>query len=331
MKPPDKDGTVPRRVLYETRGPVALITLNRPERLNAIDQPMLDELQSACDRAEADDAVGAVVLTGAGKAFSSGFDLQAQAAATPQGVSEWRPVLRRDFDAAMRFWHLSKPTVAAVHGPALAGACEMSMACDVTVAAEDAVFGEPELKFGAGIVVMLLPWIVGPKRAKEIILLGLDRISAEEARAMGLVNRVVPVWRDVEEALALARRMAGMDRTLMRETKRAINRGYELIGMGAALEAALDIDTLIEGEGMPTKRRFLEIARSDGLRARPWRGARREAPTPSGETPRLWNRQALDHIYRTPSNTRRRPPWPRRCSRPDASGAWKRPSGRLPA
>ena len=275
MKPPDKDGTVPRRVLYETRGPVALITLNRPERLNAIDQPMLDELQSACDRAEADDAVGAVVLTGAGKAFSSGFDLQAQAAATPQGVSEWRPVLRRDFDAAMRFWHLSKPTVAAVHGPALAGACEMSMACDVTVAAEDAVFGEPELKFGAGIVVMLLPWIVGPKRAKEIILLGLDRISAEEARAMGLVNRVVPVGRDVEEALALARRMAGMDRTLMRETKRAINRGYELMGMGAALEAALDIDTLIEGEGMPTKRRFLEIARSDGLRAAlAWREAR---------------------------------------------------------
>lgn len=262
-------------ILYETRGPVALITLNRPERLNALDQPMLDALQTACDRAEADDTVGAVVLTGAGKAFSSGFDLQAQAAATPEGVAEWRPVLRRDFDAAMRFWHLSKPTVAAVHGPALAGACEMSMACDVTVASEDAVFGEPELKFGAGIVVMLLPWIVGPKRAKEIILLGLDRITAAEAREMGLVNRVVANGRDVEEALTLARRMAGMDRDLVRETKRAINRGYELMGMGEALEAALDIDTLIEGQGMPTKRRFLEIARSQGLRAAlAWREAR---------------------------------------------------------
>lgn len=262
-------------ILYETRGPVALITLNRPERLNALDQPMLAALQTACDRAESDDAVGAVVLTGAGKAFSSGFDLQAQAAATPQGVDEWRPVLRRDFDAAMRFWHLSKPTVAAVHGPALAGACEMAMACDVTVASEDAVFGEPELKFGAGIVVMLLPWIVGPKRAKEIILLGLDRIGAEEAREMGLVNRVVANGRDVDEALALARRMAGLDRTLVKETKRAINRTYDLMGMGSALEAALDIDTLIEGQGMPTKRRFLEIARADGLRAAlAWREAR---------------------------------------------------------
>jgi len=265
-------------VLYETRGSVALITLNRPGRLNALDQPMLDLLQAACDRAEADDAVGAVVLTGAGKAFSSGFDLQAQAAATPNGVAEWRPVLRRDFDAAMRFWHLSKPTVAAVHGPALAGACEMAMACDVTVAAEDAIFGEPELKFGAGIVVMILPWIVGPKRAKEIILLGLDRITAAEAHAMGLVNRVVAEGRDVEEALGLARRMAAMDRTLVKETKRAINRTYELMGMGEALEAALDIDTLIEGEGMPTKRRFLEIARSDGLRAAlAWRETRAAA------------------------------------------------------
>lgn len=266
-------------ILYEARGSVALITLNRPERLNALDQPMLDALQAACDRAEADDAVGAVVLTGAGKAFSSGFDLQAQAQSTPQGVAEWRPVLRRDFDAAMRFWHLSKPTVAAVHGPALAGACEMAMACDLTVASEDAVFGEPELQFGAGIVVMLLPWIVGPKRAKEIILLGLDRVTAGEALAMGLVNRVVPDGRDVDEALALARRMAGMDRALVKQTKRAINRSYDLMGMGAALEAALDIDTLIEGEGMPTKRRFLEIVRSDGLRAAlAWREARAAEP-----------------------------------------------------
>lgn len=270
-------------ILYENRGPVALITLNRPERLNALDQPMLDALQAACDRAEADDAVGAVVLTGAGKAFSSGFDLQAQAASPPQGVEEWRPVLRRDFDAAMRFWHLSKPTVAAVHGPALAGACEMAMACDITVASEDAVFGEPELKFGAGIVVMLLPWIVGPKRAKEIILLGLDRIGAEEARAIGLVNRVVASGCDVEEALMLARRMAGMDRVLVKETKRAINRSYDLMGMGAALEAALDIDTLIEGQGMPTKRRFLEIARTDGLRAAlAWREARAAEPGNGG-------------------------------------------------
>lgn len=262
-------------VLYEIRGAVALITLNRPDRLNAMNQPMLAELLEATRRAEDDDAVAAVVVTGAGKAFSSGFDLKAQAENTPQGVGEWRPVLRRDFDACMAFWHLTKPTVAAVHGPALAGACELAMACDITVASEDAVFGEPELKFGAGIVCMLLPWIVGPKRAKEIILLGLDDVPAHEAREMGLINRVVPNGDDVEVALGLAARMAAMDRTLVKETKRAVNRAFEIMGLHEALESALEIDTLIEGEGMPTKRDFLRIARQDGLRAAlTWRDGR---------------------------------------------------------
>ena len=264
-------------VLYERRGSVGLITLNRPERLNAMDQAMLIELGLALDQAEADNETGAVVVTGAGKGFSSGFDLKAQAANPPHGVAEWRPVLRRDFDTVMRFWTLPKPTVAAVHGPALAGACELAMACDITIAAEGATFGEPELKFGAGIVVMLLPWIVGPKIAKEIILTGEDALPARRAYEIGMVNRVVADGTHLDEALAVARRIAAMDRPLVTETKRALNRGYELMGMGEALEAALDIDLLIEGQGMETKRRFLEITRRDGLRAAiDWRDRRLE-------------------------------------------------------
>ncbi len=262
-------------VLYERRGPVGLITLNRPDRLNAMDQAMLIDLGLALDRAEADGETGAVVVTGAGKGFSSGFDLKAQAANPPQGVEQWRPVLRRAFDTVMRFWTLEKPTVAAVHGPALAGACELAMACDITIAAEGATFGEPELKFGAGIVVMLLPWVVGPKIAKEIILTGEDALSARRAHEIGMINRVVADGSHVDEAIAVARRIAAMDRTLVRETKRALNRGFELMGMGEALEAALDIDLLIEGQGMETKRLFLEIARRDGLRAAiDWRDRR---------------------------------------------------------
>jgi enoyl-CoA hydratase/carnithine racemase len=262
-------------LLYTVETGVALVTLNRPERANAMNRTMLAELNAVCDAVETDADVRALVLTGAGKAFSSGFDLKEQAARTPQGVGEWRPVLRQDFDAVMRFWHLSKPTVAAVRGPALAGGCELALACDVTVAAEDALFGEPELKFGAGIVVMLLPWIAGPKRAKELLLTGDDHIDAARAERWGLVNRVVPVGREVDVALGLARTMAAMDPTLVRETKRAINRSYEIMGLGEALEAALDIDALIEGEGTSDKRRFLEILRQDGLRAAiQWRDSR---------------------------------------------------------
>ena len=262
-------------VLYERRGNVGLITLNRPERMNAMDQAMLIDLGAALDQAEADDQTGAVVVTGAGKGFSSGFDLKAQAANTPQGIDEWRPVLRRDFDTVMRFWHLGKPTIAAVHGPALAGACELAMACDITIASANATFGEPELKFGAGIVVMILPWVVGPKIAKEIILTGEDALPAQRAYEIGMINRVVADGTHLDEALGVARRMAAMDRTLVSETKRALNRSFELMGMGEALEAALDIDLLIEGQGMETKRLFLEVARKDGLRAAiDWRDQR---------------------------------------------------------
>ncbi len=262
-------------VLVDQHGAVAVITLNRPSRLNAMDQPMLSLLLEAVQRVEEDESIGAVVLTGAGRAFSSGFDLQAQLHAPPDGVAGWRPILRKDFDAIMAFWHLSKPTIAAVHGPALAGACEMTMACDITLADETAVFGEPELAFGAGIVAMLLPWIVGPKLAKEIILTGEDGITAKRAHQIGLVNRLVPSETLMDEALRLGKRMATMDRVLVKETKRAINKAFELMGMGEALEAALDIDLLIEAEGMPTKRAFMEIARSQGLRAAlAWRDAR---------------------------------------------------------
>ncbi|MGB7302329.1 MAG: enoyl-CoA hydratase/isomerase family protein [Burkholderiaceae bacterium] len=106
-------------VLYERRGTVGVMTLNRPDRMNAMDQAMLLEIDRVATIAESDHETHAVVLTGAGKGFSSGFDLKAQAANTPVGVDQWREPLRRDFDAVMRFWHMRKPTIAAVHGPAL--------------------------------------------------------------------------------------------------------------------------------------------------------------------------------------------------------------------
>src|SRR5260221_2972117 len=171
---------------------VGVVTLNRPERLNAIDRRMLEELGAALDELEADDGLRAIVLTGAGKAFSSGFDLKEQMAARPEGPAVWREILARDFNGVMRFWHCPKPTIAAGRGPCLAGGCGLGLARDITIAASHAVFGEPELKFGAGIVAMLLPWLTGPKQAKQLLLTGDDTLSARRAEAMGLVNEVVP-------------------------------------------------------------------------------------------------------------------------------------------
>lgn len=262
-------------ILYEIIDQVAVITLNRPQRLNAMNRTMLRELNHACDRIEADPQIRALVLSGAGHAFCSGFDLKEQADNTPRGVAQWQTALRDDFDTVMRFWHLSVPTIAAIRGHALAGGFELSMACDISIAADDAVFGEPELKFGAGIVVMLLPWLVGPKLTKEIILTGIDDIPARRAYELGLVNRIVAVGQECQEALTMAQRIAVIDPELVKQSKKALNRSYQLMGMLDALETALDIDTQIEGEGSPDKARFLEILKKEGLRgALSWRDER---------------------------------------------------------
>lgn len=262
-------------VIFETFGAVARLTLNRPERANAMNRTMLEEIERVCDAVDADPAIRALVVTGTGGAFSSGFDLKEQMQARPAGKTVWREILDRDFGATMRFWSLSKPTIAAVHGPCLAGAFELALACDITIADETAVFGEPELKFGAGIVTMILPWITGAKQAKEIIFNGLDDIPAAEALRLGLVNRVVPAGTDVDAAMAMARHVAVIDPDLVRETKRAINRAYEIMGMREALTVGLDIDHGIESHGSPDKQAFMQVAREQGLRAAiDWRDAR---------------------------------------------------------
>src|SRR5262245_56272722 len=262
-------------IIVETLGPVLRLTLNRPERANALNATMLGEIGQAPDDAERDPGIRAVIVRGAGSAFTSGFDLKEQMERRPQGVDQWRSILRKDFDTIMRFWHFPRPTIAAVRGPCLAGACELALACDITIASHDAFFGEPELKFGAGIVVMLLPWIVGPKVAKEIIFTGADRIGADRAHAIGMINRIVAADDLDAAALQLARHIAAIDPALVKDTKRAINRALEAQGMLEALEAALQIDLAIEGAGSPDKVQFMDIARRDGLKAAlAWRDAR---------------------------------------------------------
>jgi enoyl-CoA hydratase/carnithine racemase len=262
-------------ILLDIIGPVARITLNRPECKNALNSTALRDIAEALDCAESRPEVRAVIVRGSGGCFSSGFDLKEQMERRPSGEAQWRPILRTGFDTIMRFWHCPKPTIAAVDGPCLAAGCELALACDLTIASGEAVFGEPELKFGAGIVVMLLPWLVGAKAAKEIILTGADRVSAERALQIGMINRVVPAAELDAAALQIARHLAAIDPELVKQTKRAINRMLATQGMLEGLESALAIDLAIEGTGTPDKAQFMEIARREGLkRALAWREAR---------------------------------------------------------
>lgn len=256
---------------------IGLVTFNRPRRANAISQHMLKELDDVCSAIAADDDVRCVVVTGSGNAFSAGFDLRDQADAMPSGVKEWVPLLEADFKGIMQFWNLGKPSVAAVNGPALAGGFELMMGCDLAVAVESATFGEPELKFGAGIVAMILPWYVTPKVAKGVIYTGEDSISARQALEWGLINKIVEPDQLMPEAMAVARKLARMDPMVLQRTKQALNRTYEIMGMKDALRSALDIDIMIEGEGTDLKRGFLKVVREEGLaKALAWREQRLE-------------------------------------------------------
>jgi len=260
---------------YEQRGPIGLVTLNRPDRLNAINEQMLADLGRVLDDIESNADVRVVVLQGAGRSFCSGFDLKDEAVAEHKGVVDLLPSMQYDLDSIMRLWRFPKPTIAAVHGYAIAGGCELALACDLTVASEDFKLGEPDLRFGAGIVALLLPWLTGPKQAKEMYFVGDDRIPAQRCFEMGLVNRVVPEGEHLEVALAMARKIAVIDTFSMAATKRAINRTYEFMGMREALDSALEVATLIEEAVVPEREEFMSIARSDGLKAAiAWRDSR---------------------------------------------------------
>ncbi len=151
----------------------------------------------------------------------------------------------------------------------------MAVACDITIAGENSIFGEPEVKFGAGIVAMILPRLAPPKKAKEIIMLGLDNVPAREAEALGLVNRVVPDDDVLETAMAMARRIAVVDPMVMRRTKLALNASLDMAGLNEGANRALAIDLELEGEGSVDKRDFLERLRAEGMRgALAWRDAR---------------------------------------------------------
>jgi len=262
-------------VQYERRGAIAVLTLNRPDKLNAINAAMIDELGRALDTAEADDAVRVIVVAGAGKAFSAGFDLDMETGAGAPDPAAIRRALHNDLRIIMRFWDSPKVTLAAVHRYCLGSAMELAVACDLTLAADDCLFGAPEVRFGSGIVALLLPWLVGPKQAKRMLLTGDDRVSASDALSMGLISGVVAADRLMDEALAVAQRIASNDPLAVKLTKQALNRSLDIAGLRAALAQALEIDVLIESTDSPEKREFEAVLKRDGAKAAlAWRAAR---------------------------------------------------------
>ena len=214
-----------RTILVETRENVGLNTLNRPDALNALSQELVGELGQALDIFEADDALGAIVLTGSEKAFAAGADIKEMQA------KNWPDTFIDDFitDGWERIGQCRKPIIAAVAGVALGGGCEIALMCDFILAAETAQFGQPEIKIGvwpgAG-GSQRLTRIIGKSKSMDMCLTG-RMMGADEAERAGLVSRLVPAADLVGEAVKTAQQIATMSRSAAMMVKDVVNRAYE--------------------------------------------------------------------------------------------------------
>jgi enoyl-CoA hydratase/carnithine racemase len=272
MTEPLEDGPV---LHIEDIGPVRRLILNRPASLNALNDDLMDALEAAFDAAAEDDDVRVVVLRGAGRAFCAGYDLNQDAEEGTKDAAEWLRELDRDTRRLLRILELPKPVIASVHSYCLAGGTDLMLACDLAVASEDALFGYVDIRFGSGVVSMFLPWVVGVRAAKELILTGEDRISAADALRIGLVNRVVPRDELDDATMALADEIARNEPFVVRTMKASINRVWQLAGLRAALDANTELDVMIETANLPARDEFRRITQEEGLKAAiAWRDAR---------------------------------------------------------
>lgn len=212
-------------IIAETRGPVGLITLNRPQAMNALNQALMDEVSAAVDGFEADDAIGCLVITGSEKAFAAGADIKEM---QPKGYMD---VYLSDFITANweRVARCRKPVIAAVAGYALGGGCELAMMCDFILAADNARFGQPEINLGvipgAG-GTQRLTRFVGKSKAMEMCLTA-RLMDAAEAERSGLVSRVVAKDQLLDEAIKVATKIAKLSRPAVMMAKESVNRAYE--------------------------------------------------------------------------------------------------------
>lgn len=212
-------------VLSETRGRVGWVTLNRPKALNALNDALIDALGSELQRFDRDDAIGAMVITGNDKAFAAGADIAA--------MKDWSFIDVFKDDYITRNWaplqRIRKPLIAAVSGYALGGGCELAMICDLIIAADSARFGQPEIKLGiipgAG-GTQRLPRAIGKAKAMDLVLTG-RMMDAQEAERCGLVARVVPADKLLEEALSVATTIASYSIPAVMMAKEAINQAYQ--------------------------------------------------------------------------------------------------------
>jgi enoyl-CoA hydratase/carnithine racemase len=230
-------------VTYETDGRVATVTLNRPEKLNAISMQLQTELIAALEEAEADPGIHAAVVQGAGRAFCTGYDITAGGTGGG-GVTGDRDGLERIMRGWLRIWDMRLAVVAKVHGYCLAGGTQLATICDVGFVADDCRVGTPQLPLGAGYVGSAWTWLVGPKRAKEMFFPTGEMITGTQAADWGLFNHAVPPDELDDAVAAYVAKVVRTPKEIIALQKQSANRIQELQGFREAMMQAVEVDAI---------------------------------------------------------------------------------------
>jgi len=234
-------------VLWEKEGNLGYLTLNRPEKLNAISYGMMREFGEVLDEAARDDEVRVVIVRGAGRSFSAGYDLSPSA----EGRSGRRDTvddldgLRWRVEVWLRVWDFPKPVIAQVHGFCLAGATQLCVMTDITIVAEDARIGLPSIPVGGGFITPMWTWLVGPKRAKEMSFIPGSQIDGRTASDWGFANRAVPAARLEADVRETAQRIAVVPAKILKLKKQAVNRTLDLQGFRTAVMLGTETDAIL--------------------------------------------------------------------------------------
>ena len=252
-------------VLFRIEDKVAIITLNRPAKMNALSRDMWRELDAAFANADDNPDVRAVALVAEGRSFSAGADLNP--GQDPTEILPWLHAFGRHHDRQFRMWDTSKVIVAGVHGHAIGRGLELALWCDMIVASEDALLGQPEVREG-WVLPSVVPWITGPQQAKLFMLSG-DLATAREAERLGLVAKVVEAGAAAREAIKLAKRLTHLPPVTARAIKQLVNGVYEQMGFRAQQAAGVGIATATSA--MTPREKGIEeiekIRREQGLKA----------------------------------------------------------------
>ena len=252
---------------YETdTDHICWLTLNRPEKLNAMNLQLIADLKAALRRADDDDSVNVIVIQGAGRGFCAGHDLDEDAGEDRSSIYAYRAHYFKQFQDFVTPWLITKPVIASVNSIAIGKGFELALMCDITIASDDTRIGYNEVRYGISGHCMFLPWLVNMKTAKDLLLTGRE-VTAQEARDMGLVTEVVPLEGLKEATRKKALLVARMPREMQRMHKMYLNRVYELQGLRTATDYYLEQVAIFGAQPVPEYEEFSRSTMEKGLKA----------------------------------------------------------------